>query len=80
MRKIHKGTTKKAAAFTKSSVSFEITLILDQSPLYLKITQKTNHIPTYKHRILERERERVYIKLIPYPASINPKAKTPVAD
>lgn len=37
MRKIHKGTTTKAASFSKSSVSLDITPILDQSPLYLKV-------------------------------------------
>ncbi|KAJ0942312.1 hypothetical protein HanPSC8_Chr03g0090511 [Helianthus annuus] len=31
----HKGTTTRAATLRKSSFSFEITLILDQSPLYL---------------------------------------------
>jgi hypothetical protein len=37
MRKIQKGTSTKAASFSKSSVSFDITPILDQSPLYLNI-------------------------------------------
>jgi len=35
-RKIQRGTTRKAAIFNNSSVSLEITPILDQSPLYLK--------------------------------------------
>jgi len=35
-RKIHKGTTRKAAALSNSSLSGVITPILDQSPLYLK--------------------------------------------
>ena len=37
MRKIHKGTTIKAANFSKSLVSFDMTPILEQSPLYLNI-------------------------------------------
>ena len=37
MRKIHKGTTIKAANFSKSLVSFDMTPILKQSPLYLSI-------------------------------------------
>lgn len=35
--KMHKGMITKAAALSKSSTSFEITPILDQSPLYLYI-------------------------------------------
>lgn len=36
MRKMHKGIITKAAIFSKSSLSLEITPILDQSPLYLE--------------------------------------------
>lgn len=43
MRKIHRGDTTYAATFSKSSVSLEITPILDQSPLYLNFI-----IPTSK--------------------------------
>lgn len=36
MRNKHKGTTINATTFSKSSLSLDITPILDQSPLYLK--------------------------------------------
>ena len=37
MRKRQRGTTKRAESFRKSSVSLEMTPILDQSPLYLNM-------------------------------------------
>ena len=37
MRKRQRGTTKRPESFRKSSVSLEMTPILDQSPLYLNM-------------------------------------------
>jgi hypothetical protein len=73
MRKIQKGATAKAASFSKSSVSFDITPILDQSPLYLNIEIFLHEKDRFKFlmkKISKKTDEKAY------PASMNPSPST----
>ena len=56
MRKRQRGTTKRAESFRKSSVSLEMTPILDQSPLYLNM-ESCIFIYAHEKLIIYKEEE-----------------------
>lgn len=81
MRKKQNGTTRKAAALSKSSFSFDITPILDQSPLYLnqhKVNLKLS-VKVTKRTCMQKISYLLGMICI-YPASMNPNEKTAIAD
>lgn len=76
MRNKHEGTTRNAATFSKSSLSLEITPILDQSPLYLHINPAT--LFTLKKKVTKFEINNLVCLI--YPASMNPSPNTATTD
>lgn len=79
MAKMHRGTTTNAATLSRSSASFEITPILDQSPLYLShpmfIRSTGTNDPMYLQREIKRGERIMYVPSIYEPQPKDSKSR-----